>query len=212
MRRMSSFGWLSGVLFFFYGCASVQISQQIQAGRLALLINRPEEALPHFQQAVQMDPNFIMDFGVYREGAWTYVGRAQYLTGKLPEARQSLERALALDPNDNLAKLYLGLTLARSGDHTAGLRQIESGMTGLYDWLEYVARNTRYGKFWDPLREIRNEIQKNLNMLSSERIDWEQLISGGEWVGYKMEDEINRARDDERRSLDRNGFRFGVMF
>jgi hypothetical protein len=30
---------------------------------------------------------------VLPEGAWTYLGRAYYATGRLPEARQALERA-----------------------------------------------------------------------------------------------------------------------
>mgnify|MGYP003694643011 CR=1 FL=1 len=57
----------------------------------------------------------------FREGIWTYVGRSQYALGRYNEARQSLERALAKDRDDNLARLYLGLTLARSGDTARGL-------------------------------------------------------------------------------------------
>jgi tetratricopeptide (TPR) repeat protein len=154
--------------------------------------------LPYFDRAVQTDPNFIMGFGAFREGAWTYVGRANYGIGKLPEAKQALERALAQDSSDNLARLYLGLVLVRDGERQAGAKQIEGGMRGLYDWLEYITYNTSYGTFWDPRREIRSEIQANLAMLSGKDIDWQKLIAGGEWVGLKMEDEIDRARRDEQ--------------
>ena len=70
------------------------------------------------------------------------MGRAQYLAGQLPEARQSLERAVAQHNDDYLARLYLGLTLARSGDGSVGLKDIESGMKGIYDQLEWIVTRT----------------------------------------------------------------------
>jgi len=156
-------------------------------------------ALAHFQRAAEMDPNYIMGFGVFQEGVWTYVGRANYATGKLPEARQALERALSRYQDDNLARLYLGLAVARDGDRQRGLKEIEGGMRGIYDWLEYITQAHRFsfGRFWDPRREIRSEIQGGLAMISGKDIDWQKLIASGEWVGAKMEDEIDRARRDE---------------
>ncbi len=196
MKKMNSLGWLF-VLPLLYSCASSQAGSDILAGRQALLINKPDVALTHFQRAAEMDPNFVMGFGVFQEGVWTYVGRANYATGKLPEARQALERALSRYQDDYLARLYLGLVVARDGDRQRGLKEIESGMRGIYDWLEHIAYNTFYGQFWDPRREIRSEIQRGLAMISGKDIDWQKLIASGEWVGAKMEDEIDRARRDE---------------
>jgi hypothetical protein len=126
------------------------------------------------------------------------VGRAQYLAGQLPEARQSLERAIAQHNDDYLARLYLGLTLARSGDGSVDLKDIESAMKGIYDQLEWiVTRTTTPGQFWDVRGEIRSEIQSNLAMIAGKEIDWQKLISSGEWVGQKMEEESDLARRDE---------------
>lgn len=197
MKRLC-YLWLLSMLPFFTGCTAFQVRSDIQAGRKALLLNKPEDALPHFQRAVQTDPNFIMGFGVFQEGAWTYVGRANYGTGKLPEAKQALERALARDNGDNLARLYMGLVLARDGDRQTGARDIESGIRGLHDWLEYITYNTNYGMFWDPRREIRSEMQTDLAMLSGKEIDWQKVIASSEWIGFKMEEEIDRARRDEQ--------------
>ena len=66
----------------------------MQSGRQALLVNKPEDALGYFQQVAQINSNYIFQSGLYREGIWTYVGRSQYILGRLPEARQSLEKAL----------------------------------------------------------------------------------------------------------------------
>ena len=198
MKKIISLGLLS-FLPFIYSCVSFQVAGEIQTGRQALLINKPDVALAHFQRAAEMDPNYIMGFGVFQEGVWTYVGRANYATGKLPAARQALERALSRYQDDNLARLYLGLAVARDGDRQRGLKEIEGGMRGIYDWLEYITQAHRFsfGRFWDPRREIRSEIQGGLAMISGKDIDWQKLIASGEWVGAKMEDEIDRARRDE---------------
>jgi tetratricopeptide (TPR) repeat protein len=132
-------------------------------------------------------------------GVWNYVGRAQYHTGKLLEARQSLERALSVYQDDHFARLYLGLTRARSGDSANGVRDIESGLKGLHDWLEYYESSKPFEAFWDPRREIRSAIEKELKLISANKIDWPQLIPNAEWLGQKFEDEIDQVRRQESR-------------
>jgi tetratricopeptide (TPR) repeat protein len=187
-------------LFLQTSCASFQAGSALLAGRHDLIAEKPESALAHFQRAVELDPDYIMNFGVFQEGAWTYVGRANYATGRLPEARQALERALSRYQDDYLARLYLGLVLARQNDRQRGAREIENGMKGLYDWLEYVNSYARYGygRHWDPRGQIRSEIQSALIMISDKDIEWHQLISSGERIGKEMENEIDLARREER--------------
>src|SRR3970040_313567 len=103
-------------------CAAGGGSGHFQAGRQALLANDPERALAYFLEAAQGDPEYVYRSMLFSEGIWTYVGRTQYATGRLKEGRTSLERALALDKDDNLAKLYLGLAVARSGDFSTGVK------------------------------------------------------------------------------------------
>jgi hypothetical protein len=117
----------------------------------------------------------------------------------LKEARASLEKALALYPDDYLGRIYLGLTLLRGGEDARGLKELDSGLKGLYDWLEDMNRAMAYTAFWDPLREIRSEIEKDLQMLSGKDIDRPQLISSAEWIGKRMEEEIDLVRRDEQR-------------
>src|SRR5499426_2104665 len=200
MRTRQSAGWLS-LIFILAGCAAYQAAGQVQSGRQALLINKPEDALGYFQLVAQTNPNYIFQSGLYREGIWTYIGRSQYLLGRLPEARQSLEKALSVDQDDYLARIYLGLTLMRSGEDSRGLKELGSGMKGLYDWLEYMNRTRPYTAFWDPRGEIRTELLKDIDMLSSKDADRQQLISSAEWLGQKMEEEIDLVRRDEQRRL-----------
>lgn len=202
---------------FLSGCASYQVGGQFQSGRRALLVNDPQAALPYFLAVADSDPNFVYRSMYYSEGIWTYVGRTQYATGKLAEARQSLERALSLDKEDNLARLYLGLTLSRMGDNSRGSKEIEAGMRGLHDWLEYIERTRPSEGYWDPAREIRTAIEKDLDRISAKDLNREQLIADAEWLGLKMESEIDKARQDERRRYERDfdrrpGVGFGIGF
>ena len=187
------------IMFFLSGCASFQAATNVEAGRQAFLIGNNEAALGYFESAAQIDPNYVYGTAL-TENIWSYVGRSEYTIGNLAQAHNSLEKALSLNKGEDMARLYLGLTLARSGDRQQGLKEIQAGMRGISDWLEYIARVDRYsfGQFWDTRREIRSAIQSDLAMIDSKALDWEKLISDGEWLGKRMEEEINLARRDER--------------
>jgi tetratricopeptide (TPR) repeat protein len=180
------------------GCASFQAGNDIAAGRLDYLIQSNETALSHFQSAVRADPTYTFGAAL-PQNALSYLGRTEYLTGRLPQARQTLEKALTTNTDPNMVRLYLGLTLARSGDQQQGLKEIEGGMRGLYDWLNYFTEAFRfnYGKFWDPRYEIRSAIQTQLATLRGKDIQWPQLLADGEWLGRRMEQEIDWAQRDQ---------------
>ena len=75
-----------------------------------------------------------------RLGIFTLLGQAQYLNGDYAQARQSLQKALSMHPGDHVAILYLGLTQARLGDRQAGLKNIQAGMSGIANFLNYITR------------------------------------------------------------------------
>jgi tetratricopeptide (TPR) repeat protein len=183
------------------GCASFQAGSAVEAGRKAFLIGNNEAALGYFQSAAQLDPNYVYG-GALQQNVWSYLGRAQYAVGRFPQAQQTLEKALAVNRDQDMARLYLGLTLARSGDRQRGVKEIESGMRGIYDWLEYISQAQRYsyGQYWDMRREIRSSIEGDLAVLSGKDVNVQKLIADGESLGKRIEEEINLARRDERRA------------
>jgi tetratricopeptide (TPR) repeat protein len=191
-------------VLFLTGCAALTLGSQFQSGRQALLRNDPETALVYFHEVADKNPTYIYRSMDFRENIWTYLGRAQYETKRYDQARKSLERALSLDRDDNLARLYLGLTLARSGELARGTKEIESAMQGIYDWLEYMNRTRPLEAYWDPLRQMRNSIEKDLQAISGREGNTEELLANAEWLGKEMEQEIDRVRRDERRQFDRD--------
>jgi tetratricopeptide (TPR) repeat protein len=201
---------LFSLFLFLTGCASLQVGGDVAAGRQALLKGNNETALGYFYRAAQRDPNYIYTTGSSpRQGVWSYVGRSEYLSGRLPQARQTLERALATNREEDITRLYLGLTLAREGDRQAGLKEIEGGMRGINNFLDYISQAQRYsiGQFWDPDRDIRSAIQSDLAMISGRDLDWQRLIADTEWLGIRMEQESDLARRQEAWEISRDGGR-----
>jgi tetratricopeptide (TPR) repeat protein len=209
---MKRAAWLTlfALCTFLFGCSTtVQTGSAFQAGRRALIGGDDEAALGFFQSVAESNPNFVFATGSSpRQSIWSYVGRTQYLTGQFSQARQSLERALSGDREENIARLYLGLTLIQEGDRERGLKEIESGMHGIQSFLDNINRTQGFsiGQFWDPNRDIRSAIQYNLGLIANETPNWPRLIANTERIAIQMERETDLARRQEsreRRSMDR---------
>ena len=198
---------LFSLFVFFTGCATIQSAGNLQYGRQALLGGNNEAALGYFQRAAQLDPNYVYATGSSpKQSVWSYVGRSEYLTGRFPQARQTLERALASNRDEDIARLYLGLTLAREGDRQRGLNEIESGMRGINNFLDYINQAQRFniGQFWDVDRDIRRAIQSDLAMISGKDVNWQRLTADTEWLGVRMEQESDLARKQEAEENNRD--------
>ena len=268
-----------GLLLIIAGCATLESGGEFTSGRRALMSGDSAAALTYFEPIAKRDPNYIAPFSSFRESIWTYLGRAQYQSGKLVEAKSSLERALSQIPNDSVAKLYLALTNLRlqttekatnpftlqdisfalrervepkrvaalvrergvAFDLTAesesqlrkagaddflineikkiradalkqrktsesqlgqSTKELAAALTAIRDQLDYLI-STRQGIFWDPNKEIRSQIQTGLSLLSAPHPDWQKALSTGEWVGQRIEEEIDLARRDEAEELRR---------
>lgn len=198
--RTRSVLMLLSLSIFLCSCTSLYTGSDVAAGRRAMLSGNNEAALAYFQSAAQRDPNY--KYGTaYQQGVLSYVGRSEYAIGQLPQARETLEKALMANRDEDITRLYLGLTYARIGDRQRGLKEIEGGMRGIHDWLEWVTEAHRFsfGQFWDPARDIRTAIQGDLATISGREFDWQKLIADGELIGKLMEEEVDRASRDESR-------------
>ena len=180
------------VLLFVSACSSV--GGDVAAGRNALQTRRADDAVGYLTRAADTDPNYKIPYRV-RAGVLGYLGRAYLETGKVKEARQTLERAVSLDGDDPFAHLYLGVALLKTGERERGRSEIENGLRAIEGTLEYIAGDHVYGYFWDSGMAIRNEIRKSL----AAKLDDAQLAMAAERIGRQFDDEIDEARRDERR-------------
>jgi tetratricopeptide (TPR) repeat protein len=194
--KKSSLPGCLALLIFLSGCAALQVGQDVQLGRSALQTGRPEVALGYLRRAAELDPNYTLPY-TPRESVLTYLGRAYYETGNFAEARRTLEKALARDKDDDLARLYLGLSLMRDGDPDRGRREAEAGLKGIYNWLENISNPSTSGIFWDPGRQIRADIEKTLAAKSEPS----EFIAAVQRIGRDFDEEVDRARKDEAYTL-----------
>jgi tetratricopeptide (TPR) repeat protein len=185
-------------------CKTMTAMTEVHKGRQALMAGKAQTALAHFQRAVELDPDFLY-FSTLPQSAVTYSGRVLYQLGKLPEARQAFEQATLRFKNDLIARLYLGLTLARQGHQEQGVNETTAGLKAIYEWLDYIEANLPQGVYWDTSREIRSEIERILNQTSDHSLPAGQLTAAAEWIGNRIEQEIDLARRDEQASRNRNG-------
>ena len=186
-------------------CATLQTAGEYESGKQALYTGNYQTALGYFQQAAQANPNAVYG-ATLRLGVFTYLGQAQYLTGRYAEARQTLRKELSQHPSDHVAMLYLGLTEARLGNRQAALGYIENGMKGIAAFLNYISTNFAYsfGQFWDPGGQIRASIKTDLTLIAGANTDWPQLIAAGEKLGIRIEEEEDKARQQQQQMLEQN--------
>ena len=180
-------------LIYVSGCGSV--GTDVLAGRNALQTGRPNDAVGYLTRAAEIDPTYKTPFRI-RQGVLGFLGRAYYETGNDAEARKTLERAVSLDKDDPLARVYLGLTLLRSGERARGRQEVEGGLKAIDDTLEYINMDRVTGFYWDPGGQIRSAAKKTL----AANLDDAQLAVAAERIGIEFDEEIDKARRDEGRS------------
>jgi len=185
------------------GCASFQANSELHSGRMALRYGMPDAAIAHLEQATALDGALLTS--QLQEGPWAYLGRAYYEAKKYPQARQALERALEINRDDSLARLYLGLTLTRQGDHESSRKEVLRALQGIHGTLEHIVYNTQSGIFWDPAGRIRNEVSAARNEVTAANPHLEKLLSRLETIGASIEEEMEMARRDESRANRRRG-------
>ena len=193
------------VLFFLSHAACkrpMTAMTEVHNGRQALIAGNAETALGHFRRAAELDPDFLY-FSTLPQSAITYTGRALYQLKRFSEARQAFEQARLRLSDDVMARPYLGITLMRQDNRQRGLQETAAGLQDIYQWLDSIEGNLPQGIYWDINREIRSEIERILKQMTDGQLIAEQVIETAEWVGNRMEWEIDAARRDEQASRNR---------
>ena len=120
-----------------------------------------ESAIRLYEQAVKLDPNFTL--------AWAYLSIAQIQSAwkgidpsrrRLARAKDSLNHALALDPN--LPEVHLARGYHEEDDTRAlaEFRQAEKGLPNSADVIEAIARMQRALGHWDEaVADLRRAIE-----------------------------------------------------
>ena len=144
-----------------------------------------DKAIPALEDVVRQEPT-------YRDSL-TLLGRAYYKKGRYRDAFEILRRASAVNPEDEIAWIALGLTQLRLGDDLRGLESLKGGLT----LLNKVSIDGYKGiGFWDKNGSVRIAIRQSVFLLIKEVEAKEKIITSGEVLLARIDDEMWKSEMD----------------
>ncbi len=154
---MASAGSVALGCLILFGCARpdlhVGVGGKYNEGKYELMRRvggNADKAIDNFESIAKEDPT-------YRDSL-TQLGRAYYKKNRYQDAHLILQRAVALNHEDEIAWLLFGLTQLRLGDTARGLESVRGGLT-LFS--KATANNSyRDYKAWDPGGKIKLALRR----------------------------------------------------
>ena len=150
-----------------------------------------DKAIANLESVVTEDPS-------YRDSL-TLLGKAYYRKGRYYDAFAVLQRALALNKDDEIAWLFYGLTQIKVGENEKGLETVKGGLT----LLGKAMRNNHYRDYpaWDPKGIVRTSLNRAVFQALKGLQERENLIQVTERLLTRVEEEEwfqRRGRDTDR--------------
>jgi hypothetical protein len=89
----------------------------------------------------------------------------------------------------------------RESERTA-LKEFAEALRAIDKWLQYTL-TTPQGQFWDPAKKLKSQIDASLAASAKQNPNRQELVSGGEWLGKALDEEVDMVRRSEREELNR---------
>lgn len=200
---MLKFRWLIPLCVFFLiallGCADVTIwkPQGIGVGGkyndAVAELRRPvgrdtNKAVTNLEYVVRRDP-FYLD-------SLTQLGRAYYYAGRYKAAFEVLKRAVAVNDQDDIAWMVLGLTQLRLGDDQQGLESFQAGLTLFIKVSKDGYRDVEQ-IFWDSRGVVRRTVRRSIFLSRKGVEDKQKILRIGELLLERIDRELYQAERDQ---------------
>ena len=145
-----------------------------------------DKAINALQVVVQSDPT-------YRDSL-TLLAKAYYRKGRYQETYAFAQRAIAVNKDDEIAWLLLGLAQLRLGDNAKGLESIKGGLT-----LTAKAMREEYRGYptWDPRKTVRGTLNRAVFQALKGLDEKENLIQINEQLITRIDAEEYAQRQDK---------------
>lgn len=137
-----------------------------------------DKAVVNLEGIVRGDPT-------YRDSL-TLLGRAYYMKGRYGDGFQVLQRALAVNPEDEIAWLVLGATQLRLGEDEKGLKAVHGGLTLL---SKASGEGYRGYTYWDRAGKVRVGLRRTIAVARKGIEEKENLV--------RTTEDVLRAIDEE---------------
>ena len=99
---------------------------------------------------------------------------------------------------NQLRNLRPNATAATAGPQVSRVNTdaMKTAFVDILQWLDNVTAVSGYGQNWDNTSEIRNGIRESLQTIADNKATREILMADGEWLGKRLEIEVNQVRMD----------------
>lgn len=139
-----------------------------------------DRAIAALEYVVSQDPTYKQSL--------TYLGRAYYRKGRYQDAFAVLQRALAVDKEDEMAWLALGLTQLRLNQNEKGMESLKGGITlankiwvdGYHNYL-----------YWDTRGVVRASLRRSAFLLTKGMEEKDNIIQTTDRLLALVDDEEN---------------------
>ena len=131
----------------------------------------------------------------------TLLGRAYYRKARFEDAHAVLQRALAVNKNDEIAWLVLGAAQLRLNQNDKGLEALRGGIT----LLSKASKNGyRDYPIWDSRGAVRGAIQRTALLMAKGLEAKEEMLSSLNTLLSRVDDEDNYQRAETPRRQKRD--------
>lgn len=163
------------------------IGGQYEEGREQFLRGRSgnmDTAITALESVVSVDPTY--------KNSLTYLGRAYYAKGRFQDAHAILQRALAINKEDEIAWIAFGLTQMRLGQLENGVDTLKGGITLASRVMVNGYMNYLY---WDTRGLIRASIRRTSFLLTKGTQERDDILRSTDQLLALVDDEDNFQRN-----------------
>lgn len=139
-----------------------------------------DKAVEAFEYVVSRDP-------LYRDSL-TYLGRAYYRKGRYQDAYAILQRAVALNKEDEIAWIALGLAQLRLGQTEPGMESLKGGITLAH---RVMVEGYSNHQLWDSRGVVRGALRRSAFLLTKGAEEKDNIIQASDRLLALVDDELN---------------------
>jgi len=146
------------------------------------------QAVSSLEYVVRKDPYYL--------DSVAQLGRAYYYAGRYKHAFETLKRAVAVNDQDEIAWLVLGMTQLRLGDDQQGLEHFKSGLTLFIKHSQNGYKDIDT-VFWDTRGVVRRTVRRSIFLSRKGAEEKQKIIRIGEILLERIDRELYQADHDQ---------------
>jgi len=169
------------------------IGEKYEEGKAQFLLGRTGDmdvAIAALETVVKEDPKY--------NDSLMYLGRAYYRKGRYFDAYEILQRALAVNKDDEMAWIAIGLTQLRLGQNDKGIETLKGGITLASKVMTNGYKNYIY---WDTRGVISAAIRRSAFLVAKGVEERNGIIESTDRLLALIDDEDNFQRNSRTQTI-----------